>query len=92
MKFAVKLFVGGKVFNEEVQAVNRDNAIDTAKAKLYEGYIDRPTPLSICRLKRETKIDDEDRECLYIHPDKSETKIIAPNRNGCPRNIYCTPR
>ena len=31
MKFAVKLFVGGKVFNEEVQAVNRDNAIDTAK-------------------------------------------------------------
>ena len=33
MKFAVKLFVGGKVFNEEVQAVNRDNAIDTAKAR-----------------------------------------------------------
>ena len=69
-----------------------DIAIDTAKAKLYEGHIDRPTPLSICRLKRETKIDDEDRECLYTHPDKSETKIIAPNRNGCPRNIYCSPR
>ena len=33
MKFEVKLFVGGKVFNEEVQAVNRDNAIDTAKAR-----------------------------------------------------------
>ena len=33
MLFAVKLFVGGKVFNEEVQAVNRDNAIDTAKAR-----------------------------------------------------------
>ena len=33
MLFAVKLYVGGKVFNEEVQAVNRDNAIDTAKAR-----------------------------------------------------------
>ena len=33
MKFEVKLFVGGKVFNEEVQAVNRDHAIDTAKAR-----------------------------------------------------------
>ena len=33
MLFAVKLFVGGKVFNDEVQAVNRDNAIDTAKAR-----------------------------------------------------------
>ena len=33
MLFAVKLFVGGKVFNEEVQAVNRDNAIDIAKAR-----------------------------------------------------------
>ena len=33
MLFAVKLFVGGKVFNEEVQAVNRDNDIDTAKAR-----------------------------------------------------------
>ena len=31
MLFAVKLFVGGKVFNEEVQGGNRDNAIDTAK-------------------------------------------------------------
>ena len=33
MKFAVKLFVGGKVFNEEVHAVDRNNAIDTAKAR-----------------------------------------------------------
>ena len=33
MKFDVKLFVGGKVFEETVQAVNRDNAIDTAKAR-----------------------------------------------------------
>ena len=33
MLFAVKLYVGGRVFNEEVQAVNRDNAIDTAKAR-----------------------------------------------------------
>ena len=33
MLFAVKLYVGCRVFNEEVQAVNRDNAIDTAKAR-----------------------------------------------------------
>ena len=33
MKFDVKLFVGGKVFTESVQAVNRDNAIDTAKSR-----------------------------------------------------------
>ena len=33
MKFDVKLFVGGKVFTESVHAVNRDNAIDTAKAR-----------------------------------------------------------
>ena len=33
MKFDVKLFVGGKVFEETVQAVNRDNAINTAKAR-----------------------------------------------------------
>ena len=33
MLFAVKLFVGGKVFNEEVQAVNRDDALETAKAR-----------------------------------------------------------
>ena len=33
MKFDVKLFVGCKVFEETVQAVNRDNAIDTAKAR-----------------------------------------------------------
>ena len=33
MKFDVKLFVGGKVFEETVQAVNRNNAIDTAKAR-----------------------------------------------------------
>ena len=29
MKFDVKLFVGGKVFEETVQAVNRDNAIES---------------------------------------------------------------
>ena len=31
MIFDVKLYVGGKVFPESVDAVNRDDAIDTAK-------------------------------------------------------------
>lgn len=33
MKWDVKLYVGGKVFTEEVHAVNRDDAIETAKAR-----------------------------------------------------------
>ena len=33
MKFDVKLFVGGKVFTESVHAVNREDALDTAKAR-----------------------------------------------------------
>ena len=33
MKWAVKLYVAGKVFEEKVQAVDRNNAIDTAKAR-----------------------------------------------------------
>ena len=33
MKFDVKLFVGGKVFVESVHAVNRNDAIDTAKSR-----------------------------------------------------------
>ena len=31
MLFDVKLYVGGKVFTESVNAVNRNDAIDTAK-------------------------------------------------------------
>ena len=31
MLFDVKLYVGGKLFTESVQAVNRNDAIDTAK-------------------------------------------------------------
>ena len=31
MLFDVKLYVGGKIFTESVQAVNRNDAIDTAK-------------------------------------------------------------
>ena len=31
MIWEVKLYVGGKVFSESVHAVNRENAIDTAK-------------------------------------------------------------
>ena len=31
MIFDVKLYVGGKVFTESVHAVNRNDAIDTAK-------------------------------------------------------------
>ena len=29
----VKLYVGGKVFTESVHAVNREDALDTAKAR-----------------------------------------------------------
>ena len=31
MIFDVKLYVGGKIFTESVHAVNRNDAIDTAK-------------------------------------------------------------
>ena len=44
MKFDVKLFVGGKVFEETVQAVNRDNAIDTAKARNPHARVIRVNP------------------------------------------------
>ena len=33
MTLEVRLYVAGKVFNEEVQATNRNHAIDTAKAR-----------------------------------------------------------
>ena len=33
MLFDVKLYVGGKLFTESVQAVNRNDAIDTAKSR-----------------------------------------------------------
>ena len=33
MIWDVKLYVGGKVFTESVHAVNRDDALDTAKAR-----------------------------------------------------------
>ena len=33
MLWEIKLYVAGKVFNEEVQATNRNHAIDTAKAR-----------------------------------------------------------
>ena len=33
MLFDVKLYVGGKVFTESVNAVNRNDAIDTAKSR-----------------------------------------------------------
>ena len=33
MLFDVKLYVGGKLFTESVHAVNRQDALDTAKAR-----------------------------------------------------------
>ena len=33
MIWEVKLYVGGKVFVEEVRAVNRQDAVETAKAR-----------------------------------------------------------
>ena len=41
MQWDVKLYVGGKVFDESVQAVNRDHEIDTAKAdRITKGAFD----------------------------------------------------
>ena len=34
MLFDVKLYVGGKLFTESVHAVNRNDAIDTAKNRI----------------------------------------------------------
>ena len=60
MKFAVKLFVGGKVFNEEVQAVNRDNAIDTAKARNPHARVIGVNPLVrqdwLCKLTQQAEL------------------------------------
>ena len=60
MKFAVKLFVGGKVFNEEVQAVNRDNAIDTAKARHPHARVIGVNPLVrqdwLCKLTLQAEL------------------------------------
>ncbi len=33
MKWEVKLYVGGTVFTESVHATNRDDALETAKAR-----------------------------------------------------------
>ena len=33
MIFDVKLYVGGKLFTESVNAINRNDAIDTAKSR-----------------------------------------------------------
>ena len=33
MIWDIKLYVGGKVFTESVHAVNREDALDTAKAR-----------------------------------------------------------
>ena len=33
MKWSVQLYVGGTVFKESVQAINRSDAIETAKAR-----------------------------------------------------------
>ena len=35
MLFDVKLYVGGKLFVESVHAVNRNEAIDTAKIEIH---------------------------------------------------------
>ena len=60
MLFAVKLFVGGKVFNEEVQAVNRDNAIDTAKARNPHARVIGVNPLVrqdwLCKLTLQAEL------------------------------------
>ena len=39
MKYEVKLYVGGKVFTEEVQAVNNQDAKETALARNPRGKV-----------------------------------------------------
>ena len=45
MKWKVHLYVGGTTFYEEVQAVNRNDAIDTAKARNPKGKSNRSKTL-----------------------------------------------
>ena len=44
MKYEVKLYVGGKVFTEEVQAVNNQDAKETALARNPRAESDRNQP------------------------------------------------
>ena len=39
MLFDVKLYVGGKLFTESVHAVNRNDAIDTAKNRNHHARV-----------------------------------------------------
>ena len=45
MLWEVKLYVAGKVFNEKVHAGDRNNAIDTAKARNPHAKIVRTNPI-----------------------------------------------
>ena len=45
MKWDVKLYVGGTVFTEQVQAVNRDDALKTAKARNPTAKVIGVTPV-----------------------------------------------
>ena len=56
MKFDVKLFVGGKVCEETVQAVNRDNAIDTAKARNPHARVIGVNPNLRCSSRHEISL------------------------------------
>ena len=51
MKWEVKLFVGGKVFNEEVVAANRDDALTTAKARILLPKLWESTQLLVVSIK-----------------------------------------
>ena len=44
MIWDVKLYVGGKVFTESVHAVNRQDALDTAKARNPKARVIGVTP------------------------------------------------
>ena len=45
MLWEIKLYVAGKVFNEKVHAVDRNNAIDTAKARNPHAKVIGATPV-----------------------------------------------
>ena len=61
MIFDVKLYVGGKLFTESVHAVNRNDAIDTAKARNPQARVIGVNPttrqtVSLCKLIQQAEL------------------------------------
>ena len=56
MIWEVKLYVGGKVFVESVHAVNRNDALDTAKARNPKAKVIGVNPTLKNTLRRQSMI------------------------------------